>query len=374
MADNEGQEKTEEATPKRLREAREKGQLPRSRELNTMAMLVSAAIAFMVIGDTMILELMNMLKEGFSLEREAVFDKSSMISQLSDIVFSALFILAPFLILMTIVAFLASVLVSGWNFSPSAIAFKWEKLDPIKGLGRVFAVRGLVELLKALIKFVLIGSVAVILLMSEANDFLGLGLKDIDTALADAGSLITKAFLIISISLILLAIIDVPFQLWDNAKQLRMSKQDIRDEFKQTEGNPEIKGRIRAMQREMAQRRMMEQVPQADVIITNPTHYAVAIKYNQDIMAAPVLVAKGTEMIAMNIRGVAATADVPILSAPMLARALYYSTELEQEIPVGLFQAVAQVLAYIYHLQQGERVDEATVINNLSIPEELQHD
>jgi flagellar biosynthetic protein FlhB len=374
MAESDGQEKTEDATPKRLREAREKGQLPRSRELNTMAMMVAAATAFLVIGDSIMQELMALLKEGFTLERQSVFDKSAMIGQFSDLIFEALFVLAPFLILMVIVAFLASVLVSGWNFSPSAIAFKWEKLDPIKGLGRVFAVRGLIELLKALIKFVLIGSVAVIYLWNSADDFLSLGLKDIDTALADTGSLIAWAFLIISISLILLALIDVPFQLWDNAKQLRMTKQEVRDEFKQTEGNPEVKGRIRQMQREMAQRRMMEQVPQADVIITNPTHFAVAIKYDQENMAAPILVAKGMDEIAANIRAVAATAEVPMLSAPVLARALYYSTELDQEIPVGLFQAVAQVLAYIYHLNQGEKVDEATVINNLSIPEELQHD
>ena len=228
-------------------------------------------------------------------------------------------------------------------------------------------------MLEAAAKFLIIGTAAIVLLRSKADVFLSLGNKSIDVALADLGNLLVWSFLTVSLTLVLLAVIDVPFQIWDNAKQLKMTRQEIRDEMKQTEGNPEVKSRIRQLQREMAQRRMIEAVPKADVVITNPTHFAVAIRYDQGNMHAPVVVAKGVDNVAASIRAVAASNDVMILSAPPLARALYYSTELDQEIPVGLFQAVAQVLAYIFHLKEsGSTLDNTTVLDDLPIPSELQ--
>ena len=373
MAQDDGQDRTEAATPKRIREAREKGQIPRSRELNTMAMMLAAAGVFIVMGASMIRDLIDFMGRSFTPTREHIFDIKALPSMFMDSILEVLGIITPFLAVMVVVAFFSSIAISGWNFSASALAFKWEKLDPVKGLGRIFAIRGLVELLKAAAKFLIIGTAAIVLLRSKADVFLSLGNKSIDVALADLGNLLVWSFLTVSLTLVLLAVIDVPFQIWDNAKQLKMTRQEIRDEMKQTEGNPEVKSRIRQLQREMAQRRMIEAVPKADVVITNPTHFAVAIRYDQGNMHAPVVVAKGVDNVAASIRAVAASNDVMILSAPPLARALYYSTELDQEIPVGLFQAVAQVLAYIFHLKEsGSTLDNSTVLDDLPIPSELQ--
>lgn len=375
MAQDDGAERTEQATGKRLSEARTKGQIPRSRELGTMAMLMAAGGAFLMFGDLLVRQFITLLNHSLNIERENVFDINSMANLFLSAIFEALGIITPLLILLVIVAILSSIALSGWNFSPQAIAFKWEKLDPVKGMKRVFAVRGLIELVKALIKFVIIGFAAVSIIYSQSGEFLSLGSKTIDVAIADLGNLLVWSFLTISMTLILLAVIDVPFQIWDNAKQLKMTKQEVKDEMKQTEGNPEVKAKIRHLQREMAQRRMMEQVPSADVIITNPTHFAVALRYDPDNMQAPVLIAKGTDLIAGTIRGIADSNNIPILSSPALARALYYSTELDQEIPMGLFQAVAQVLAYIFHLKEsGSKLTDTTALAELPIPKELQRD
>ncbi|MDH5183029.1 MAG: flagellar biosynthesis protein FlhB [Gammaproteobacteria bacterium] len=375
MAQDDGAERSEAATGKRLSEARTKGQIPRSRELGTMAMLMAAGGAFLMFGDTLVREMADLLNRSLNIEREHVFDIASMPNLFLQAIYEALGIISPLLILLVLVAFFSSIALSGWNFSPQAIAFKWEKLDPVKGMKRVFAVRGLIELVKALIKFLIIGFAAISIIHAQSNEFLSLGLKSIDVAISDLGSLLVWSFLTISMTLILLAVIDVPFQIWDNAKQLKMTKQEVRDEMKQTEGNPEVKAKIRQLQREMAQRRMMEQVPSADVIITNPTHYAVALRYDPANMQAPVLVAKGMDLIAGNIRGVADNHHIPILSSPALARALYYSTELDQEIPMGLFQAVAQVLAYIFHLKEtGSSLSDSAALVDLPIPKELQRE
>jgi len=375
MAQDDGAERTEQATGKRLSEARSKGQIPRSRELGTMAMLMAAGGAFLMFGDLLVRQILTLLNHSLNIERENIFDVKAMPNSFMAAIYEALGIISPLLILLVIVAILSSIALSGWNFSPKAIAFKWEKLDPVKGIKRVFAVRGLIELIKALIKFVIIGFAAITIIYGQAGEFLALGTKSIDVAISDLGSLLVWSFLTISMTLILLAVIDVPFQIWDNAKQLKMTKQEVKDEMKQTEGNPEVKAKIRHLQREMAQRRMMEQVPSADVIITNPTHYAIALRYDPENMPAPVLIAKGTDLIAGTIRGIADNNSIPILSSPALARALYYSTELDQEIPMGLFQAVAQVLAYIFHLKEtGSKPGDTPALDDLPIPKELQRD
>ncbi len=372
MAQNDGQERTEEATPKRLRESREKGQVARSRELSSMAMLLSSAAALLFMGDGIVTGLLDIFEKNFTVSRERIFDPATLPNLFLQTVFDAVLLLAPLFILLTVVAVVSSIAISGWNFSGQALAFKWEKLDPVKGMGRIFAVRGLIELLKALAKFLLIGSVAVAVLWSKADAFMHLGDQPVDSALVQMANLLLWSFLAISLTMILMALLDVPFQLWDHARQLKMSRQEIKDEHKQTEGNPEVRGRIRQLQREMAQRRMMSDVPDADVIVTNPTHYAVALRYDQQRMGAPKVVAMGAELVAAQIRAIAAEHNVPVLSAPPLARALYHSAEIGEEIPAGLYQAVAQVLAYVFHLNSGgEQVAE---LNELPIPEELQHD
>ncbi|GAB4288889.1 MAG: flagellar biosynthesis protein FlhB [Thiohalomonadaceae bacterium] len=374
MAESDGQERTEHATPKRQQEAREKGQVPRSRELATVAALLAAAGAMIGMGESLTRDLALQMQRGLTLTREQVFDTAAMPALFLDAVSEALWTFMPFFVLMLVVAIAASAVLGGWAFT--AISFKWEKLDPIKGMGRVFAWRGLVEMLKGMAKFLLVALAALLLLRVMGEQFLGLGRESLAQGLAHAGSLLSWAFLLLSATLLIVAFIDVPFQLWDHQRQLRMTKQEVRDEFKQTEGSPEVKGRIRRMQMEIAQRRMMAEVPKADVVVTNPTHYAVALRYDQARGDAPVVVAKGSDLIALKIRTVARENDVPVLEAPPLARALYHSTELEQPIPVGLYRAVAMVLAYVYHLRQGPMYSREGVVTmpDLPIPDDLRRD
>ena len=352
MAENEdGQEKTEEATPKRQEDARKKGQVPRSKELTTMAMLVMASISLMMMGETMVAQLGKIMSLGLDFEREKAFDHWAVLEILQEAIANGILLLLPFLLVMVLTAVAAPAALGGWNFSAESLGFKFDKLNPLKGLKRIFAVRGLVELVKALAKFILIGSVGAWLLMGYLPELMGLGRESVSNGLAHTGQILSHAFIVLSASLLLIAGIDVPFQIWDHAKNLKMTLQELKDENKNTEGKPEVKSRIRNMQREIAQRRMMSEIPNADVVITNPTHFAVALRYDPETMAAPLVVAKGVELIASQIRTVAVANKVPLFEAPPLARALYYSTEIDQEVPGGLYLAVAQILAYIFQLK-----------------------
>jgi flagellar biosynthetic protein FlhB len=373
MAENQdGQEKTEEATPKRKEEARGKGQVPRSRELTTMAMLLMAAIGMSLMGGHMITQMGDVLRLGLDVERAKAFDPWAVIEVLIRAIQGGIALVAPFLLIMIVTALAAPVALGGWTFSTEALAFKPEKLDPVQGMKKIFALRGVVELTKALAKFLLIGSVGALLLWHFLPELMGLGREAVDAGLVHAGKILSSSFLVLSASLVLIAAIDVPFQIWDHAKNLKMTRQEVRDEHKNTEGKPEVKSRIRAMQREIAQRRMMSEVPEADVVITNPTHYAVALRYDADTMSAPVVVAKGVELVASQIRTVAVANDVPLFEAPPLARALYYSTEIEQEVPAGLYLAVAQILAYVFQLKasaSGGPVPDSP--HDITVPEEF---
>ncbi|MFA7387615.1 MAG: flagellar biosynthesis protein FlhB [Thiohalobacteraceae bacterium] len=374
MAENkDGQERTEDASQKRLNEARKKGQIPRSREFNTMTMLVAFAASLLFMGDELMRNFADMLRDGLTLDRKLVFDRLGAVTGMVRMFKEAAWMLAPFLAVSLVAAIGASVAIGGWSFSVEAMAFKGEKLNPLKGLKRIFALRGLVELLKSLAKFLLIGTVAVLLMWRLGGDILGLGYQEPAQAMSHAGMILGWSFLVLSLVLVLIAAIDIPFQLWDHARQMKMTKQEVRDEYKETEGKPEVKGRVRQMQREIAQRRMMQAVPDADVIITNPTHYAVALKYDGLNMRAPRVVAKGKNLIAAQIRSKALEHDVPMFSAPPLARAIFYSTELEQEIPAGLYFAVAQVLAYIYQLKTARAGQTPQAPANLDVPEEYFH-
>jgi flagellar biosynthetic protein FlhB len=286
----------------------------------------------------------------------------------------ALWSLAPFLVLVSVAALLGPIALGGWSFSVKSLGFKWEKLDPIKGLGRIFAWRGLMEFLKTLVKFAVVSLIAGFLLWQLADHLLALSNEPLKQAIAHSAQLIGWSFFGFSSVLILLAAADVPFQLWDHSNQLKMTRQEVKDELKETDGRPEVKSRIRNLQREMAQRRMIEEVPKADVVIVNPTHYAVALRFDYK-MKAPTVVAKGADLIAFQIRKVAQNHTVTVFSAPPLARALYHSTELNKEIPVGLYVAVAQVLAYVYQLksaQNGEGVAPAEP-TDLPIPKEFEN-
>jgi flagellar biosynthesis protein FlhB len=371
------QERTEQATPKRVDEAREKGQISRSKELSTMAIMMSSALLFLFMGQQLSMSLQNLMRTNFSIERKNIFDDLFLFNAVVDSGRDVLLDFSPFLMMLFVVAFFAPMMVGGWLFSPKAISFKWDKLNPLSGIKRLFSVNSLMELLKALAKFVLVVGIAVFLLWHHVYDLLNVGRNGLESGLIDASGLIIGSFFVICLATILIAIVDVPFQLWNHSKQLKMTKQQLKDEMKETEGKPEVKAQIKALQQELANRRMMEAIPDADVIITNPTHYAVALSYKPDEMATPKLVAKGADLVAERIRNLANEHDVMILPAPILARALYFSTKVNQEIPAGLYLAVAQVLAYVFQLRETVNVlgaKKPKAPTDLPIPEEFQHD
>ena len=371
-----GQDKTEEATPKKERESREKGQIARSRELNTVLMLMCSAGALFYLGERMLIGITDVIKSAFILEREQVFDTKYIISILSDGVIHSMLAMTPFLIMTILVAFVASMLLGGWSFSVQALGFKMEKVSPVKGFKRMFGPQGAMELFKALSKFVIVVVVAAFVLMHFFEQIVGLGNEPLESGLAHAASLIIWAFLIASAGLLFVAVVDVPFQIWNHSKQLKMTKQEVRDEYKTTEGKPEVKQRIREVQMEMAQRRMMSDVPNADVIITNPTHYAVALKYDPKKMAAPIVVAKGADLMAAQIRRVATEAKVPLMASPALARSIYHTTDINAPIPAGLYKAVAMVLAYIFQVNQKKNRYRSRPLSmdDVPIPDDLRRD
>jgi len=284
--------------------------------------------------------------------------------------------LIPFFIVVLLAAIIGPVALGGWVMSTKSLAPKGERISPLAGIKRMFAMRALVELLKTIAKFLLVATLSLVILDWMTDDLLALGKQDIIPAMASGLQIVGWAVLGMSATMILISLIDVPFQISSHAKKLKMTMQEVKDEMKNTEGKPEVKSRIRQLQYDMAQGRMMSAVPEADVVITNPEHYAVALRYNSDNMGAPVLVAKGADLIAFKIREIAKAHDIPVLQAAPLARAVFHSTELEQEIPAGLYIAVAQVLAYIFQLQsfQKRKGPRPGPMPDLPIPEELQRD
>lgn len=378
MADQDtAQERTEEPTAKKRQEAQDEGQVPRSRELTTMAVLLVASASLLMLGGHIVGGIDSVFYERLTIDREDLFDRATIPIALEETVVQALTFMAPFFILVVLVAALGPVALGGFAFSGKAVALKFDRLDPIKGLKKIFGPQGLMELAKALGKFAVIATTGVLVLWSWTNDFLSLGMQSVDKALAQGGYLLAWALFLVSSSLVLIAAVDVPFQLWNHTRQLRMTKQEVKDEQKETDGQPEVKNRIKNLQREFSQRRMMAEVPKADVVVVNPEHYAVALRYDQDSMSAPVVVAKGVDYIALQIRSIAKSHKVPLLSAPALARALYHSTELNKEIPAGLYVAVAKVLAYIYQLRRAHRADSEKPVSmseDLPIPDELRRD
>jgi len=377
MAENkDGQEKTEEPTAKKLDDAKKKGQVARSRELNTMAVTLAGAISLATMSSQFEDGFRGVMTNNFSVSREDLYEPVAMLHHLSNAIQDALWMLAPFFLILMVIAILASVSLGGMAFSMQALAPKFDKLNPISGMKRVFSLKGLMELVKALLKFIFIAGVAGAVLWFSIYEIIGLSKMDISSALTEVRALVGSSFIILASTLILIALMDVPFQLWEHKRQMRMTRQEVRDEMKNTEGRPEVKGRIRTLQREMAQRRMMGEVPKADVVVTNPTHYAVALKYDQDSMAAPKVIAKGKDLVATNIRKIANENEVPLIESPMLARAIYFSTELDHPIPAGLYLAVAKLLAYVFQLKiyrkDGGEIPQEP--NDFSVPEEYQHD
>ncbi|MDA9942035.1 flagellar biosynthesis protein FlhB [Luminiphilus sp.] len=365
-----GQERTEQPTERRLQEARKKGQVPRSKELNTMLSLLLASISLLIFGGYISQNLMQISVEGFSIPRELAFDTAQLPFQFMYMASQALLALSPFMAIMLVSVFAGPLLMGGWSFSLESISFKLEKLDPIKGLARIFSLKSLVELAKALAKFVLLLGAAILVFFSIDQQLLSLSSMTPKAAGLEAATILVQVLLILSATMILIVALDVPFELWNHSKQLRMTKQEIKDEMKETDGNPQVKQRIRTLQRQLAEGRMMEDVKTADVVITNPTHYAVALQYLDRPGSAPKVVAKGKDLTALRIRSIATDCDIPIFEAPPLARALYRSTEIGYEIPHVLYMAVARVLAYVFQLKSATPTDYVPKPTDFDIPVE----
>ena len=371
MAEDSDLEKSESASPRRLEQAREEGQVPHSRELATFISLMVGVVALYVLGRWGGHRLMTIMKSGLSLPRGLVFEPGAMGRMLESLAADALLTIAPLLVASVIAALVTPFLVGGWVFSAKVLRFDLTRLDPMQGLGRMFSTHGLVELVKASLKAVLVAGVGVWVVWRERDHLFGLMHQPLASSMDDFASLVLLSALLIVASLALIAAIDVPFQLWEYHRRLRMTKEEVRQEMKEQEGDPQIKARIRAAQREMSRRRMMSNVPTADVVVTNPTHYAVALKYDPEKAGAPVVVAKGRDAVAMKIRELARDNNVPILEAPPLARALHAHCELDQRIPAALYTTVAEVMAWVMQLNHwvaegGLPPEEPT---GLSVPE-----
>lgn len=350
MADEQQQDRTEQPTPKRREDARKKGDVPRSRELTMTGVMLSGAASLLLFAGPMGGQMTTAFASAFSVEREVVFDPDRLPGALGSLAVEMLTAFLPLAIVLLAAVFLSSAALGGFAFSFEAMQPKLERISPVKGIKRIFSANSLNELVKALAKFVFVGAIAIGWLWWSVDEVLGLGREPVITAVPHALKICGVALLVVSSGLIAIASVDVPFQLWQYQKKLRMTRHQVKEELKDTEGRPEVKSRIRQLQQQLATQRMMEELPTADVVITNPTHFAVALRYEEGSMAAPRVIAKGKDLLAARIREVAAEHGVPLFSAPPLARVLYRTTEIGDEIPARLYTAVAQVLAYIFQL------------------------
>jgi flagellar biosynthesis protein FlhB len=352
MAESEmGGERTEEPSQRRLQEARERGQLPRSRELTTFAAMIGGSAAVVAVGGTLAAHLSQMMRGALSVDRESLRTTDSMSASLGDAAISAVTAILPIFATLIGMVLLASVVLGGWNFSTQALTPDFSRLNPLSGLKRLFGLHGVSELAKALLKFFVVGAVCAGIVSWIFGDVLALGRMAPRDAISRGAGLVSQAFVWLCASLALVAAVDVPLQIFQFKRSLRMTRQELRDEAKEMDGRPETKQRIRQMQQTLARRRMMHKVPTADVLIVNPTHFAVALKYDSKKMRAPVVVAKGVDLVAANIRRLAEEHRVPVFESAKLARALYRSTDLNKEIPSGLYVAVAQILSYIFRIR-----------------------
>ena len=353
MAENDNsQEKTEEPTPRRLEKAKEDGQVPRSKELSTSLVLIVGALGLWWSGGLFYSTAQNVFTYSFTLDRADLFDTHKMAIHLAAAAKEAILSVSPLLILLAVVAILGPLALGGWMFSGKSLLPKLNRISPISGFKRMFGLKSLVELLKSWAKVLIVIGCTFALFFAMKDSVLFINQEPTRPAIIHSVDLVMFGALVLACSTLLVSVIDVPFQIYDFTKKMRMSLQEVKDEHKDTEGKPEVKQRIRRIQYEMSQQRMMQDVPDADVVITNPTHYAVALKYASEAMEAPILVAKGIDEVALKIREVAKENHVPIVESPALARSVYTFTPIGKEIPEGLYVAIAQVLAYVYQLDQ----------------------
>lgn len=373
MAEADSNEKTEEPTEKKLEEARKKGQIARSKELSTALVLVVSALAFILMGGKIAQAIYIVTERTFTLSRDETYDFTHMFQAMGFAIDTITFPVLMYMLIVTAAGIYGNIALGGYNFSWQSAAPKASKLDPMAGFKRMFGMHGIVELLKALAKFFVVAAMAYVTMLIFHDEAIHLDLELYPQNLFHALDLISYGFLILCCALIPIAAFDVPYQRMKHNKEMKMSKQEVKDEHKNADGDPQVKNRIRRLQMQAAANRMMQEVPNADVVVTNPTHYSIALKYDQFGNRAPTLVAKGVDEMAMHIRKIAAAHEVPIIASPMLARAIYYSTETDSEIPSKLFMAVAQILAYVYQLKaykKGKGKRPVPLSKNLPIPPE----
>jgi flagellar biosynthesis protein FlhB len=351
LAEESDLEKTEPASQRRIDQAREDGDVPRSRELATCTILMAAGVGILFLGDGMARALSRMLTNGLTLERAHAFDSNLLLMRLGSLVWELLIAFLPLAGLLVIVALASPLLIGGWLFSTKSLMPNFGRMNPMSGLGNMVSKRAAVELFKAIAKTIVVGVVSWLVVSQKIDAVLALSTEPLKSGSAHLSDLILTSFIAIAAALVFIALIDAPYQMWQYANKLKMTREEVRKEAKESDGNPEIKAKIRQNQREMARRRMMSEVPTADVVVTNPTHYAVALKYSDGKMGAPTVVAKGADEVAAKIRELAAEHHVPMLESPPLARALYTHTDIGDEIPETLYTAVAEVLAYVFQLR-----------------------
>ncbi|RUO36037.1 flagellar biosynthetic protein FlhB [Aliidiomarina shirensis] len=366
-------EKTEPATPRRLQKARDEGQVARSRELTTFVLLFGGIIGLWGMSSMLYEQLGTVMEQAFLFERMHAFEPEPMLSKVANLALQSLYALMPLFILMVVLALVAPALLGGWIVSAKGMKPQLSKLNPAKGLKRIFSSQALAELGKAIAKTTLVGGVLVVFLVTRQGEYMGLMGQPVQLALTNALKLAAEAAVLMVLTLIVVVLIDVPYQLYSHTKKLKMTKEEVKREHKETEGDPHVKARIRAQQQAISRGRMMSKVPEADVIITNPTHFAVALKYDDKNMGAPRLVAKGSDAVAAKIRELGEEHNIPRLEAPALARALFYNVDLEREVPTALYTAVAEVLAWAFRLKQikVEGGDIPPTPKNLVVPKQM---
>ena len=376
MAESDSGEKTEDPTAKKLSDARNKGQIARSKDLGTLFVLVGSACAMLLMGSSLATAIAKMMARLLTLSREEAMDVNALFKIIEE---GVKLVVAPMLWIFAIVAlaaFVGNILLGGISFSWEAAAPKASKLSPLAGFKRMFGVQAWVELLKSILKFFVVFIASYLLLTGLFEEILGLSRESIPNNFAHATTMLLWMFLVLALTIGIIVVIDAPYQVWNHSKQLRMTKQEIKDEYKNSEGSPETKGRIKRAQYDMSQRRMMSDVPDSDVVITNPTHYSIALKYDAAVGGAPVLVAKGVDQMALHIRTIAKEHNVEIIQSPALARSLYYTAEVGDDIPEELFAAVAQVLAFIFQLNEhkkGRAKRPIPIAKNLPIPDDFKY-
>ena len=352
MADHDQDSRTERASEKRLREAREKGDSPRSRDFSAAAVTLAGVAVLVSMRHGLGERVAAILHDGLSIRRAAVYDVDALGTSLMTAGAAALWLLAPIFAVALVATLAAPLATGGLHFSGQALGFKGSRLDPLAGVGRMFSMRSLVELAKALLKVTVIAVAAAIVLRNGFPALVSLSTAPLKSATSSALDLTGLAALALAAALAGIGMIDLPYQIWDWHKRQRMTREELKQEYKESEGSPEVKGKVRQMQAQIARRRMMADVPTADVVVTNPTHFAVALKYDDRKHGAPIVVAKGVDHVATQIREIAKKSKVTLLESPPLARALYRTTEIGAEIPSALYVAVAQVLAYVFQLRR----------------------